>query len=104
VSTSGGSQMRWRSDGRELFYVAADGRLMAVPVRLPSGGEKIDLGSPAPLFATRIESSVQGGIAFAYAVSSDGQRFLMSTFTEQTAPMTLILNRRAPAAAAQSDR
>ena len=104
ISTSGGSQMRWRSDGRELFYVAADGRLMAVPVGLPSAGEKIDLGSPSPLFTTRIESSVQGGTAYAYAVSSDGQRFLMSTFTEQTAPMTLILNRRAPASAARSDR
>jgi serine/threonine protein kinase/Tol biopolymer transport system component len=104
VSTKGGSQMRWRADGRELFYVAADGRLMAVPVGSPSAGGTIELGTPAPLFAARIESSVQGGIAHAYAVTADGQRFLMSTFTEQTAPIALILNRRAPRAAARSDR
>ena len=104
VSTGGGSQMRWRADGRELFYVAADGKLMAVPVQFPSAGKSLDLGDPTPLFATRIESTVQGGIAHAYAVTADGQRFLMSTFTEQTAPMTLILNRRAPASAARSDR
>ena len=104
VSTGGGLQMRWRADGRELFYVAADGKLMAVPVQLHSAAQRIDLGDPTPLFATRIESTVQGGIAHAYAVTADGQRFLMSTFTEQTAPMTLILNRRAPASAARSDR
>ena len=104
VSTSGGSQMRWRADGRELFYVAADGRLMSVPVDLPSAGATIELGSPTALFATRIESSVQGGIAHAYAVTADGQRFLMSTYTEQVAPIALILNRRALSSAARSDR
>ena len=93
VSTGGGSQVRWRADGRELYYVAADGWLMAVPVRLPAGGQNIELGSPAPLFLTRVESTVQGGITHTYTVSADGQRFLMSTFTERTGtPITLILN------------
>jgi Tol biopolymer transport system component len=93
VSTGGGSQVRWRADGRELFYVAADGWLMAVPVGLPTGGQNIELGSPAPLFLTRVESTVQGGITHTYTVSADGQRFLMSTFTERTGtPITLILN------------
>ena len=104
VSPAGGSQMRWRADGKELFYVAADGRLMSVAVQLPSAGQPIGLGSPVPLFATRIESIVQGGIAHAYAVTADGKRFLMSTFTEQTAPIALIVNRRVPAASARSDR
>jgi serine/threonine protein kinase/Tol biopolymer transport system component len=95
VSTSGGSQPRWRADGKELFYVAADGRLMAVPVG--SDGKRLALGSAVPLFRTRIESMVQGGISFAYAVSADGQRFLMSTFSEETAaPIALILNRKTP--------
>jgi Tol biopolymer transport system component len=104
VSPAGGSQMRWRSDGKELFYVAADGRLMSVPIRASAAGEPIGLGSPMPLFSARIESIVQGGIAHAYAVTADGQRFLMSTFTEQTLPISLILGRRARATAARSDR
>jgi Tol biopolymer transport system component len=93
VSTGGGSQVRWRGDGRELFYVAADGRLMAVPVRISTRDQTIELGSPVALFLTRVESTVQGGNAHAYTVSADGQRFLMTTFTEQTGtPITLILN------------
>ncbi len=32
ISTNGGAQMRWRRDGKELFYIALDGRLMAVPI------------------------------------------------------------------------
>jgi Tol biopolymer transport system component len=93
VSTAGGSQVRWRADGRELFYVAADGRLMAVPVRISARDQTIELGSPVALFLTRVESTVQGGIAHAYTVSADGQRFLMTTFTEQNGtPITLILN------------
>jgi Tol biopolymer transport system component len=104
VSSAGGSQMRWSADGKELFYVAADGRLMAVPVRPPAAGQPIGIESPVPLFATRIESIVQGGITHAYAVSADGRRFLMSTYTEQMAPIALILNRRLPATAARSDR
>ena len=36
VSTTGGGMAHWRGDGRELFYIALDGKLMAVP--LASGG------------------------------------------------------------------
>jgi len=96
VSNSGGSKPRWRSDGRELFYIAADSQLMAVPVRLPARGERVEVASPVPLFSTRIESTVQGGINSAYVVSADGQRFLMSVYVEQpNAPIALILNRSA---------
>jgi hypothetical protein len=95
VSTGGGLQVRWRADGREIFYVAPDGRLMAVPVSFASNGQEIKLGTPVPLFMTRVESTRVGGLSHAYVVSNDGQRFLMSTFTEQTAsPITLILNRK----------
>lgn len=49
---------------------------------------------PVALFVTRIESTIQGGITHQYAVSADGQRFLMNTFTQQAgSPITLILNR-----------
>ncbi len=54
VSTSGGAQVRWRRDGKELFYIALDGRLMAVPIRVASTAQTIEAGSPLPLFATRV--------------------------------------------------
>jgi Periplasmic component of the Tol biopolymer transport system len=48
ISTNGGAQVRWRHDGRELFYIALDGRLMAVPVRLRSDSRLVDVGTPVP--------------------------------------------------------
>src|SRR5262249_36739050 len=42
VSTNGGAQARWRSDGKELFYIALDGRLMAVPIRIASSSQTIE--------------------------------------------------------------
>jgi Tol biopolymer transport system component len=94
VSTTGGSQVRWRADGRELFYLAPDGRLMAVKVSDARAGQPLDLGSPVALFTARVESAIRGGIAHEYAVSNDGQRFLMNTYTEHAgSPITLVLNR-----------
>jgi Tol biopolymer transport system component len=94
VSTGGGLQVRWRADGREIFYVAPDGRLMAVPVSFSANGQEIKLGAAVPLFVTRVESTRVGGLSHAYVVSNDGQRFLMNTFTEQTSPITVVLNRK----------
>jgi serine/threonine protein kinase len=93
ISTGGGAQVRWRPDGKELFYIALDGRLMAVPIRLDSAGQTIEAGAPAPLFATRVGGAIQGGNNQQYVVSPDGQRFLMSTVTETHTPaITVILN------------
>jgi serine/threonine protein kinase len=93
VSTAGGSQVRWRADGRELFYMAPDGRLMAVSVGRTSAGQPPELGSPVALFSANVESAIRGGISHEYAVSNDGQRFLMNTYTEHTgSPITLVLN------------
>ena len=76
-----------------MFYVAPDGRLMAVPLRVATDRQAIEPGSPVPLFATRISSTRTGGSRQEYAVSADGKRFLMNTFVEQAgAPITLVLN------------
>ena len=77
VSTDGGTQPRWRSDGRELFYLALDRQLMAVPVTFGDDGRSVDAGRPSALFQTRI-----GGdniLQKQYLVSPDGQRFLLDT-------------------------
>jgi eukaryotic-like serine/threonine-protein kinase len=94
ISTDGGDQVRWRPDGKELFYVARDGRLMAVPVRWGSNGETVEPGAPTPLFPARVRGMPVGQTQ--YAVTSDGQRFLMNTLIEEvvTSPITMILNWR----------
>jgi eukaryotic-like serine/threonine-protein kinase len=73
VSLEGGSGPRWRSDGRELYYVQ-EGEiptLMAVPVSISSG--QLRFGTPEPLFA----NPSLGGNDQTYDVSSDGQRFVL---------------------------
>jgi dipeptidyl aminopeptidase/acylaminoacyl peptidase len=92
VSTNGGAQARWGPHGKELFYMALDARLMAVPIRLASHPQTAEPGSPTPLFATRVGGALQGTFRQQYDVSSDG-RFLMNTITEEAAsPITVILN------------
>ena len=96
VSTNGGAQVRWRRDGKELFYIALDGRLMAVPIRLAFNTQTIEAGSPIPLFATRVGGALSIPFRQQYDISPDGQRFLMNTVTEEAAaPITVILNWKA---------
>jgi Tol biopolymer transport system component len=91
VSTDGGTFPRWRGDGKELFFIAPNGKLMAVPIG--TSGSTLEAGSPIALFQTRI---VTGGLAnqeAQYAISRDG-RFLINNRVDQstTTPITLILN------------
>ena len=69
MSVSGGVIPRWRRDGRELFFVALDGKLMAAPISFASGVPEV--GTITPLFGTLPIAS-----GFPYDVSADGQRFL----------------------------
>ena len=92
ISTNGGVQARWRRDGRELFYLALDGRLVAVPIALSSTGRTVETGTPAPLFAAPV-GSLQDIALHQYIVSADGQRFLIDTVVEEAAsPIVVILN------------
>jgi eukaryotic-like serine/threonine-protein kinase len=93
VSTNGGAQVRWKHDAKELFYVAPDGRLIAVPIQLASDGQGVEVGAAVPLFATHIGGSVPGPNTQQYIVSRDGERFLMNTINDEvtTSPITVIL-------------
>jgi len=88
VSTGGGQDPRWRRDGKELFYLAPDRKLMAVEVKTGSGFEA---GIPRPLFQTPVFTAAYAG---RYAVTADGQRFLINSEAEGAAgePATVILN------------
>jgi len=88
VSTTGGSEPRWRRDGTEVFYLDPDDKLMVAAVN--GRGSTFEVGAVRPLFETRA-----GAVArFRYSVSADGQRFLVNTFPEQSAsaPITVVLN------------
>jgi Tol biopolymer transport system component len=97
VSTNGGKQARWSRDGNELFYVAANGRLMAVPIAESAAGQVPEIGPPSALFAPPIGGGIhRGDFRQQYMVSPDGKRFLVATVKEDTgvSPITLILNWR----------
>jgi Tol biopolymer transport system component len=90
VSSSGGTQPQWNANGRELFYVARDRRLMVAAVSPESS--TFAFAPPRPLMNTRISSWDSSGIGLRYAVNSDGQQFLLSTDTETIRPVTLVRN------------
>ena len=91
ISINGGKQPRWRRDGRELFFIAADGRLMAVPIR---GGTVLEIGTPVALFDAHIGINMgdPGGGRHQYDVSADGQRFLINMTSSEPSPLTVVLN------------
>jgi eukaryotic-like serine/threonine-protein kinase len=91
VSTGGGEQPRWRGDGKELFYLSSDYKMMAVSA---TTGAKFDSATPVVLFQATPRQPVSLVDVFVYDVSQDGQRFLINTQVTQaeTQPMSIILN------------
>jgi len=91
VSTNGGNRPRWRRDGRELFYLSPDGKMMAVEVKATAA--TFDTGRPRELFQSHVAGAP--GVAPAYDVTADGQRFLIATAVNETEgppPMTVVVN------------
>lgn len=90
VSPGGGHGPQWRADGRELFYVAPDRKLMSVEVT--GGASQFAHGAARPLMETRMTGWEPTSFGVEYAVSADGSRFLISTATEAARPITLMRN------------
>ena len=92
VSIAGGTSPRWRADGRELYYLAADNKLMAVAASAQNG--TFVPGTPEALFQTHIASAVSKQH---YDVAHDG-RFLIVTELQDTStePIHLLLNWKPP--------
>ena len=88
VSNNGGTQPRWRRDGKELFYLAPDGKMMASPV---TTGTRFDAGTPVPLFQANAREQVAGSELVMYDVTRDGQRFLINTRMEATHSQTMMV-------------
>jgi hypothetical protein len=91
VSTGGGTDPRWRADGKELFFLARDAKLMAAAVR--ASDSALDAGTPAALFQVRPVIGGTANLYPQYAVSRDG-RFLFNVVHESSpsAPITVIVN------------
>jgi Tol biopolymer transport system component len=73
VSTTGGSQARWRSDGRELYFVSPDGYLMAVSIEMQPVFRP---GTPRKLF--RLPERPERDTPVFEDVTPDGKRFLLN--------------------------
>ena len=86
ISLNGGRNPHWRADGRELFYLDAAGTMTAVPIDLTASSPA---GLPTRLFPAEAVSTNN-----MYAVTKDGQRFLVnrSQNSATTTPLTVIVN------------
>jgi serine/threonine protein kinase/roadblock/LC7 domain-containing protein len=91
VSRGGGSEPRWRGDGKEIFYIAPSGMLNAVPVNAQS---VFATGTPAPLFQIHGRAAISSTDVFTYDVAKDGKRFLVNRYVkpEHVPPLTILLN------------
>jgi hypothetical protein len=100
VSTDGGTQPRWRRDnGKELFYISAESKLMAVDVSITTvnGSQVFHAGDPKSLFSAPISGGGTLTIQHRYDVTADGQRFLINTVAAAatpaaSSPITVVLN------------
>ncbi len=88
VSSNGGAQPRWRSDGKELYYLDLEGKLMAVNI---TTDRKLESGTPRVLFDTKLSVDPARD---QFAVTPDGQRFLVQLpiAESEPTPITVIVN------------
>ncbi len=87
VSSAGGSRPRWRKDGQEIYFLAADDKLMAAEVR--AQGASLAVGQVRSLFSVRPKR-----LGRVYDVTADGRRFLVNTSLQEgsATPLTLVAN------------
>jgi serine/threonine protein kinase/Tol biopolymer transport system component len=87
ISPAGGDRPRWRPDGSEIYYIATDRKMMAVPVKV---GPTLQPGMAVPLFDTRVAGTIP------YDVTADG-RFLINTLSDENSlssspPIIVVMN------------
>lgn len=86
ISAGGGSNPKWRADGKELFYLDASNRVVAVPIT--ARGDSLEIGAPQSLFQTRVWAR-----GYFLSSAADGKRFLIVENPQLNAShLTLVLN------------
>jgi hypothetical protein len=90
ISSGGGSMPVWGRNGKEIFFLASDGKLMAAQVKTDPAFE---VETPRPLFATNVRNFL-GLSRRQFDVTADGQRFILNAAVEEqgSAPITLVQN------------
>ena len=91
VSRGGGTEPRWRGDGKEIFYLGQNGMMTAAAV---STIGTFSTGTPVSLFQFHGRAPISSTDVFSYDVTKDGKRFLVNKYVkpENIAPLTIILN------------
>jgi Tol biopolymer transport system component len=91
VSRGGGTEPRWRGDGKELFYLGPTGVLTAVPVSVIGS---FSSGTAKPLFQFHGRAAISSTDVFSYDVAKDGKRFLVNRYVKPASitPLTIVLN------------
>ena len=91
ISTNGGRQPRWRRDGKELYFLSRDRKLMAVSVE---AGARFEFTAPAVLFESQAHEPMTAEEFFTYDASPDGRRFLINVNEEQNnqPPVDIVLD------------
>jgi hypothetical protein len=91
VSTGGGEQPRWAGNGKEIFFLSPEGKIMAVPVKT---GASFDAGTPVALFQASAREIAANSEQAMYDVDQTGQRFLINTSVKnvRTQPLSIVLN------------
>ena len=97
ISIAGGQGPRWKADGKEPFFEAADGKMMAVPMNkaVPGANAVFEPGTPMALFDAHMAHSADARY-FEYDVTAVGKRFLINTTggagALSTPPLTVVTN------------
>jgi Tol biopolymer transport system component len=97
VSQNGGAQVRWSPDGKQLYYMALDGRLHVVDVRVTSD-RAIDVGTDVPLFTPRTAGGpLPGSDKQTYVVAPDGRLLvIVRPEGDESSPLSVVLNWKFP--------
>jgi WD40-like Beta Propeller Repeat len=86
-SNNGGCQPRWRKDGKELFYLSLEGKLMSVPL---NSAARLETTVPKPVFQTILRVNA---LEKKYWVTGNGNRFIfLEPPEDSTKPFTVVLN------------
>ena len=89
VSKGGGTQAVWRRDGKQLFYISPDSKVMAVEVTI---SPEFKAGIPKALFSAPVYGGGDHRLGHRYDVTADGTRFLITTLSQEASPITVVLN------------
>jgi Tol biopolymer transport system component len=90
VSVTGGLGPVWSANGKELYFIAPDGKLTVVPVQATSADFKY--GTAFALFQPRIVNTSIASNGAEFVVAADGRTLVIEAVDDVPAPITVILN------------